>query len=131
MQFFRKHIKNFSAISAPLTKLTCKDSPYKGGILPPDAMQAFQVLKLSLTSNPVVAFPRSDHQYALIVDASTGTSSIEGGMGAILAQVDRLGTFHVISYGSRQLVKHEKNYSPYLLEMAAAVWGMEFYDEYL
>ena len=52
-------------------------------------------------------------------------------MGAILAQVDRLGTFHVISYGSRQLVKHEKNYSPYLLEMAAAVWGMEFYDEYL
>ena len=52
-------------------------------------------------------------------------------MGAILAQVDRLGTFHVISYGSRQLIKHEKNYSPYLLEMAAAVWGMEFYDEYL
>ena len=30
--FFRTHIKNFLAISAPLTKLTRKDSPYKGGI---------------------------------------------------------------------------------------------------
>ena len=25
----------------------------------------------------------------------------------------------------------KKNYSPYLLEMAAAVWGMDFYNEYL
>ena len=76
--FFRTHIKKISAISAPLTKLTCKDSPYKGGRVPPAAMVAFQILKLSLTSNPVVAFSRSDRQYALIVDATTGTASIEG-----------------------------------------------------
>ena len=123
--------QKFSEISVPLTKFTRKDSLYKGGILPPAAMATFQILKLALTSDPVVVFPRSDRQYALIVDASTGTASIEGGMGAILAQVDKQGTFLVVSYGSRQLVKHDKNYSPYLLEMAAAVWGMEFYDEYL
>ena len=57
---------------------------------------------------PVVAFPRSDRQYALIVDASTGPASVEGGMGAILAQVDSQGAFHVISYGSCQLVNYEK-----------------------
>jgi hypothetical protein len=94
-------------------------------------MRAFLQLKLALTSDPVVAYPRADRHYALIVDASTGSASSEGGMGAILAQIDKSGTFHVISYGSRQLVKHEKNYSPYLVEMAAAVWGMEFYNEYL
>ena len=129
--FFRTHIKNFATISQPLTKLTRTDSHYKGGTLPPEAMRAFLQLKLALTSDPVVAYPRADRHYALIVDASTGSASSEGGMGAILAQVDNSGTFHVISYGSRQLIKHERNYSPYLVEMAAAVWGMEFYNEYL
>ena len=94
-------------------------------------MRAFLQLNLALPSDPVVAYPRADRHYALIVDASTGTATTEGGMGAILTQVDKQGTFHVISYGSRQLIKHEKNYSPFLLEMAAAVWGMDFYNEYL
>ena len=98
MELFHTHIKNFSEISAPLSKLTRKDSPYKGGLLPPAAISAFQVLKLALTSNPFVAFPRSDRQFALIVDASTGTASVEGDTGAILAQVDQQGTsmwFHM------------------------------------
>ena len=129
--FFRTHIKNFAIISQPLTKLTRKDSNFKGGTLPPDAMRAFLQLKLALTSEPVVAYPRADRHYALIVDASTGNATTEGGLGAILAQVDERGTFHVISYRSRQLIKHERNYSPFLLEMAAAVWGMDFYNEYL
>ena len=129
--FFRTHIKNFATISQPLTKLTRKYSNFKGGTLPPEAMRAFLQLKLALTSDPVVAYPRADRHYALIVDASTGNATTEGGMGAILTQIDKQGTFHVISYGSRQLIKHEKNYSPFLLEMAAAVWGMDFYNEYL
>ena len=129
--FFRTHIKNFATISAPLTRLTRKDSTYKGGTLPTEAMKAFKILKQQLISNPVVAYPRMDRQYALIVDAATGSESSEGGMGAILTQIDDKGNFHVISYGSRQLITHEKNYSPYLVEMAAAVWGIEHYDNYL
>jgi hypothetical protein len=129
--FFRTHIKNFAIISAPLTKLTRKDSGYHGGPLPADALKAFHILKQQLVSNPVVAYPRSDRQYALIVDASTGSATEEGGLGAILTQIDEEGKFHVISYGSRQLVKHEKNYSPYLLEMQAGIWGMDFYANYL
>jgi hypothetical protein len=46
------------------------------------------------------------------VDASTGSATEEGGLGAILTQIDEEGKFHVISHVSRQLVKHEKNYSP-------------------
>jgi hypothetical protein len=72
--FFRTHIKNFATISAPLT-LTRKDSNYKGGELPPEAYRAYLQLKLALTSDPVVAYPRSDRHYALIVDASTGTAT--------------------------------------------------------
>jgi hypothetical protein len=78
-----------------------------------------------------MAYPRADRTYALIVDASIGTNSIEGGMGAILCQIEKNGKFHSISYASKQLIKHEKNYSPFLLEMNAVVWAMEYYQENL
>jgi hypothetical protein len=54
-----------------------------------------------------MAYPRSDRTYALIVDASTGRDQVEGGMGAIICQIDKNGRFHPISYASKQLIKHE------------------------
>ena len=78
-----------------------------------------------------MAFPKADRQYALITDAATGTADTPGGLGAILTQVDKDGNFHAISFASRQLKDHEVNYSPFLLEAAAAVWGMDFFNEYL
>ena len=46
-------------------------------------------------------------------------------------QQDEQGNKRVISYASRALKKHEKNYSAYLLEMQAAVWGIEHFSVYL
>jgi transposase InsO family protein len=129
--FFRTHIKDFAIIAAPLFKVTRKDSGYKSGPLPPDALHAFKVLQQQLTSDPVMAFPRSDRQYALITDAATGSADFTGGLGAILTQIDQHGNHYAISFASRQLKDHEKNYSPFLLEAAAAVWGMEIFNEYL
>jgi len=48
--------------------------------------------------------------------------------GAILTQD---GKFYAISFASRQLKDQEKNYSPFLLEAAATVGGMDHFDEYL
>jgi len=129
--FFRTHIKNVAIIAAHLFKLTRKDSGYKGGPLPKEAMDAFCILKSSLTSEPVMAIPRADRQYALITDAATGTADTAGGLGAILTQKDQFDNFYAISYASRQLKDHEKNYSPFLLEVAAAVWGMDVFNKYL
>jgi hypothetical protein len=129
--FFRTHIKDFALIAAPLFKLTRKDSGYKSGPLPEKALKAFYILQKQLTSEPVMAFPKADRQYALITDAATGTADTPGGLGAILTQVDTDGNFHAISFASRQLKDHEVNYSPFLLEAAAAVWGMDFFNEYL
>jgi hypothetical protein len=94
-------------------------------------MKAFYILQKQLTSKPVMAFPKSDRQYALITNAVTGTADTPGGLGAILTPVDKEGNFHAISFASRQLKDHEMNYSPFLLEAAAAVWGMDFFNEYL
>jgi RNase H-like domain found in reverse transcriptase len=78
-----------------------------------------------------MAFPKADRQYALITDAATGTADTPGGLGAILTQVDKEGNFYAISFASRQLKDHKKNYTPFLLEAAAAVWGMDFFNENL
>jgi hypothetical protein len=129
--FFRMHIKDFALIAAPLFKLTRKDSGYKSGPLPEKALKAFYILQKPLTSEPVMAFPKADRQYAVITDAATGTADTPGGLGAILTQVDKDGNFHAISFASRQLKDHKVNYSPFLLETAAAVWGMDFFNEYL
>ena len=99
--------------------------------MPPDALHAFKILQQQLVSDPVMAFPRADRQYALITDAATGTADSPGGLGAILTQMDKQGNHYAISFASRQLKDHEKNYSPFLLEAAAAVWGMEVFNEYL
>ncbi len=125
------HIKDFALIAAPLLKLTWKDLGYKSGYLPEKALRAFYILQKQLTSEPVMAFPKVNWQYALITNAATGTANTLGGLGAILTQVDKEGNFYAISFPSRQLKDHEKNYSPFLLEAAAAVWGMDFFNEYL
>ncbi len=73
----------------------------------------------------------SDQQYALITEATISTANTPGGLGAILSHVDHDGKFYSISYASRQLNKHKKNYSPFLLKAATAVWVMDNFTEYL
>ncbi len=126
--FFRGHIQNFAQITSPLTQLTKKDSSWKRGPLPEAALRAFRHLQSLLCSEPVLAYPRSDRQYALITDASFGDENTEGGLGAILTQLDSDGKFYVIAYASRKLQKYEKNYTPFLLEMQAAIFGMETFE---
>jgi hypothetical protein len=84
--FFRTHIKEFVLITAPLFQLTWKDSASKAGPLPEPVLQAFYALQKHLTSEPVMAFPKADWQYALITDTTTGTADTPGKLGAILTQ---------------------------------------------
>jgi hypothetical protein len=126
--FFWGHIQNFAQITSPLTNLTKKDAGWKWGSLLENALLAFWHLQSLLCSEPVLAYPRSDQQYALITDASFGDDNTAGGLGAILTQIDKYGHFYVIAYASRKLPKYEKNYTPFLLEMQAAIFGMETFE---
>jgi hypothetical protein len=129
--FFRNHVKNFAQVTGPLTRLTRKEIAWKSGPLPPDALQAFHQLQTILCSEPVLAFPRRNRPYALITDAALGDDKNDGGLGAILAQQDDQDNYRVIAYASRKLLKHEKNYTPFLLEMQAAIWAMEHFSTHL
>jgi RNase H-like domain found in reverse transcriptase len=77
-----------------------------------------------------MAFPRANLQHALITDATTGTADTSGRLCTILTQVDQEGKFYAISFISRHLKDHKK-FSPFLLESAEAIWGMDHFNEYL
>jgi hypothetical protein len=123
--FFRNHIQAFAITAAPLFKLTGQDSGYLSGPLPRAALQAFQALQTQLSKQPALAFPRSDQNYLLITNAYTPDTDLPGGHCATLAQNDDHNLIKIISHASRQLKENEKNYTPFLLEMAAAAWGIQ------
>jgi hypothetical protein len=118
-------------MSSPLNLLTRKDTVRQGGILPPAPLRSFNELCLALCSEPVVNYPRKNQPYALIIDAASGKDKKEGSLGSVLCQADDKGELHVIAYASRSLSKHEKNYTPFLLELTACTWGIENFSVYL
>ena len=124
MNYFRNHVRNFSLLSGHLTKLTRQDNPWKNGDLPPLALKAFEELKRQLCSAPLLAYPTPNVIYRLAVDAATGDAENPGGLGAILSQMID-GVERVVAYASRSLKEFEKNYTPFLLEMAAATWAID------
>jgi RNase H-like domain found in reverse transcriptase/Reverse transcriptase (RNA-dependent DNA polymerase) len=129
--FFQNHIQNFAITAAPLFQLTRQESEYTSGTLPKPAQEAFETLQKQLCQEPTLALPRADRKYALITNAYQPTHRLARGLCATLAKIDKNGQVHIISHASHQLKENEKNYSPFLLELTASVWGMDNYNEYL
>jgi hypothetical protein len=95
-------------VASPLYYLQSKELTWKKGPLPEKALNAFETLKNALCSEPVIAYPRSDRTFSLIVDAATGKKKKKGGLGEIICQTDKQGDPRVISYASRALTISEK-----------------------
>ncbi len=127
--FFRNCIPAYAQLAGKLSDLTKKDSKWTGGKLPTEALKAFETLKKLLCERPVMAFPKAEGEFSLFTDASLD------GVGAILLQKqeDEKGnkTDRVIAYASKALEKHQKAYTPFLLEMHGMCWGMEHFRQYL
>jgi hypothetical protein len=75
--------------------------------------------------------PNREGRFILQTDASTRTESDAGGMGAVLLQEQNNKSERVVTYALRGLKDHEKNYPAFLLEKAAARWGINYFDMYL
>ncbi|GJT47574.1 putative reverse transcriptase domain-containing protein [Tanacetum coccineum] len=95
--YYRRFIKGFSKIAKSMTKLTQKGVKFDWG----DKQEAaFQLLKQKLCSAPILALPEGSKDFIVYCDAS------HKGLGDVLMQREK-----VISYASRQLKIHEKNYN--------------------
>nr|GEW80303.1 retrotransposon protein, putative, Ty3-gypsy subclass [Tanacetum cinerariifolium] len=105
--YYRRFIKGFSKIAKPMTKLTQKKVKFEWGN---EQEAAFQLLKQKLCSAPILALPEGSEDFIVYCDASNK------GLGAVLMQREK-----VISYASRQLKIHEKNYMTHDLELGAVV----------
>nr|GFB32975.1 putative reverse transcriptase domain-containing protein [Tanacetum cinerariifolium] len=81
---------------------------------------AFQLLKQKLCSAPILALPNGSEDFIIYSDASNK------GLGAVLMQREK-----VISYASRQLKIHEKNYTTHDLELGAVVFALKIWRHYL
>ncbi|GKF45933.1 putative reverse transcriptase domain-containing protein [Tanacetum coccineum] len=93
-------IEGFSLISRPLTKLTQKNKKFEWG---EEEEEAFKILKQKLCSAPILSLPEGTKDFVVYCDASIT------GFRAVLMQRE-----NVIAYASRQLKKHEENYTWFL-----------------
>ncbi|KAF6210122.1 hypothetical protein GE061_015878 [Apolygus lucorum] len=119
--FYRRFIKNFSTITAPLTQLLRKGVPFEWT----EAQQeALDTLKGALTSYPVLAYPDFSRPFTLATDAS-GVA-----VGAILSQDTPEGS-RPVAYASRTLNPAERKYSTTERELLAVVWAVTHFQSYL
>ena len=117
VEYYRKFIKDFLKIVAPLTRLIRKQKKF---VWNEAYEQSFQKLKECLTSALVLTLPTDIGLFTVYCDASR----ID--LGCVLMQNGR-----VITYASRQLRKHEKNYLTHDLELAVVIFALKIWRHYL
>ena len=120
--FYRKFIPQFAAVANPLHHLTRRDTVF---VWSPECQQAYQELKIRLTSAPILAYPNFKLDFVLETDAS-----IEG-LGAVLGQFQMDNELHPVSYASRALNGSERKYGITELETLAVVWGISHFHHLL
>ena len=109
--YYRRFIPDFSRIAKPMTELLKKGVKF---VWDGKCEEAFQTLKARLTTAPELATPDNTKPFDVYCDASST------GLGCVLMQDNR-----VISYASRALRNHEKNYPTHDLELAAVIHALK------
>ena len=119
--YYRRFVKNFAKIARPLHKICEKGAKF---IWNDDCQAAFDQLKTSLTSSPILAYPVPGKQFILDTDASNKS------VGAVLSQVQNEEE-RVIAYMSKAMNKHEQSYCTTRKELLAVVMALKAFHAYL
>jgi len=119
--YYRKFVKGYATVAAPLHDLTKKDVAY---VWSPEAQPAFEMLKEALTSPPILAMPNDED--IMILD----TDACDKSIAALLSQVQS-GEERVIAYAGRILTKREVNYCITRKELLAVVYALKHFKQYL
>lgn len=121
--FYRRFIKDYSRVAAPLTRLT---SPAFRFSWTDEARQAFEKLKELFTSAPILVQPDPSRQFIVEVDAS------ETGVGAVLSQRSESDLkLHPCAFFSQRLSPAERNYDVGNRELLAVKLALEEWRHWL
>ena len=123
--YWRRFIKGFAEISAPITALTRAGADVAQESQAPAVQTAITALKESLCSAPILMLPRHDRQFILKTDASTSA------IGAVLAQEADDGAERVVAYYGRRLTPSEQNWTITELELLAVLASTKHFRPYL
>jgi transposase InsO family protein len=119
--YYRRFIPNFSKIAKPLTDLLKKEATF---VWQTKQIEAFEELKISLCSEPILQYPDFNKPFNLTTDASGYA------IGGVLSQ-GQVGKDLPIAYTSRVLNKAEQNYSTIEKECLAIVYCVNHFRPYL
>jgi transposase InsO family protein len=122
--YYRKFIRDFGKIIAPLNKLTSTKVKFEWS----DGCEvAFKSIKEKLMNPPVLAYPRLDEKMILTTDACSK------GLGAVLSQITE-GNDRPLAFASRALSEVEKKRFKDCatgLELLAMAWACNKFRQYL
>jgi hypothetical protein len=113
--YLHKYTKDYAAMARPLTQLLKKDVDWSWN---EQAEAAFQSIKASLLTAPILALPDDSKPFSVVCDAS------DFAIGCALLQEDDDGRERVVSYQSRQLQAAEKNYPVHDKELLAMKYAL-------
>lgn len=119
--FFRRFVKGYSIIAAPLYKLLKKDAVFEWKH---EQQQSFETIKSILSSRPLLVLFDPSRDLELHTDASSV------GLAAVLLMKMDEG-LKPLSYFSRKTNEDECRYHSYELEMLAVVTSVERFRYYL
>ncbi|XDV50904.1 hypothetical protein PO909_019890 [Leuciscus waleckii] len=121
--FYRRFIRNFSQLAAPLTALTSPRTAFRWSEA---AETAFSNLKSRFVSAPILIAPDSSRQFVVEVDAS------EVGVGAVLSQRSPSDNrMHPCAFLSHRLSPAERNYDIGNRELLAVKLALEEWRHWL
>ena len=123
--YYRRFIRDYSKIAQPLTSLLKKEAKLKRFSLSPDQVEAFNSLKLSFTSAPILA--HYDPSRPCVLEADSSDFAISG----VLSQYDDQNILHPIAFYSRKLSPPELNYDIGDKELLAIVDCIKHWRRYL
>lgn len=118
--YYRRFIKDFSKIAAPLNKLKGKHEWEWGE----EQETAFEILKRRITEEPVLHLPQDNGQFRVEVDACGYA------VGGVLSQ-EQEGKWHPIAFLSHAMSPAEKNYEIYDKELLAIITALQDWRHYL
>lgn len=120
--WYRRFIENFADVTHPITNVLTKKRKFEWTN---EAAEAFNKIKMLLTSAPVLRNPDFTKKFFVHCDAS------DFGIGAVLVQLDAEKNEYPIAFMSRKLNTAQRNYSVTEKECLAAIEAIDKFRCYI